>query len=307
MAIVADPTPQAAPGRPAAKRSGSLAILPAAAVDDPRLGHAAFRTLAAIACHADRDGWAWPSQRHLAARLGLARQSVARSIGQLERLGYLQVQHRRHDDGAKRSSLYRVVTPMQHDAASMQHDAASMQHAAAGGQHRAAGVAASALHPMQRDAARGGSVTLQHERSQIERFQMNDHRERSRPPSPPARGGESVGDPADPDDAGDLPWLAEPPRRVPQPDDWRLPQRRAALAQFAAAWPGRMPKDIAPVRVVFYQEINNERDFNALLTGLGAWKASGGLEGGRGGRGMPAAEFLKRRLWLDPPPDRETP
>lgn len=75
----------------AAAESGRLCIIQAAAVDDLRLGPAAFRMLAALGTYGNRLGYCWPTQGRLAARAGVSRQSVNRHMGELEVLGYIQI------------------------------------------------------------------------------------------------------------------------------------------------------------------------------------------------------------------------
>ncbi len=97
--------------------SGRLTIFQAGAVDDPQLGHAAFRVLACLGTYSDKDGWCYPSQATLAARLRITRQAVSKSIQQLAALGYLTIRQQYNADGGKRPSLYRLsldrLEPMQ--------------------------------------------------------------------------------------------------------------------------------------------------------------------------------------------------
>ena len=71
--------------------SGRFAITPARAVEDKRLGDAAYRVLACLGTYADKDGWCWPKTETVAERLGITRQAVQRSRRQLAQLGYLEI------------------------------------------------------------------------------------------------------------------------------------------------------------------------------------------------------------------------
>lgn len=83
--------------------SGHLAIIPARAVEDQRLGHAALRALLAFGRYTDRNGWCRVKQSTLAEILGVERRAVNKQITKLVELGYLQEQR------TGRSSLYRVL------------------------------------------------------------------------------------------------------------------------------------------------------------------------------------------------------
>jgi hypothetical protein len=91
------------------EHSGRFAITPARAVEDQRLGDAAYRLLACLGTYADRDGWCWPSMATLADRLGISRQAVQRSIRQLSELVYIQVEPRRRPDGSQDRNRYRLL------------------------------------------------------------------------------------------------------------------------------------------------------------------------------------------------------
>jgi hypothetical protein len=89
--------------------SGRFAITPARAVEDERLGDAAYRLLACLGTYADKDGWCWPSMPTLADRLGITRQAVQRSIRQLAEIGYIEVEPRRRPDGSQDRNRYRLL------------------------------------------------------------------------------------------------------------------------------------------------------------------------------------------------------
>jgi hypothetical protein len=91
------------------QKSGRLTIFPAAAVTDRSLGSAAFRVLAALGRHGDKDGWCYPSLKTLAADLGISRQAISKSIQQLVALGYVVTKEQRRADGSRTVNQYRLV------------------------------------------------------------------------------------------------------------------------------------------------------------------------------------------------------
>jgi hypothetical protein len=128
------------------EHSGRFAITPARAVEDHRLGDAAYRLLACLGTYADKDGWCWPSMPTLADRLGITRQAVQRSIRQLAEIGYIEVEPRRRPDGSQDRNRYRLLFDRalfavrdktaekvgQHDVAGGQPDVAGPQRARQG-------------------------------------------------------------------------------------------------------------------------------------------------------------------------------
>lgn len=92
-----------------ATHTGRVSIFPSAAVTDKRLGSAAFRVLAALGRHGDKNGWCFPSQKTLADDLGITRQAVSKSIQQLVALGYVTIKEQHRADGSRSVNLYRVV------------------------------------------------------------------------------------------------------------------------------------------------------------------------------------------------------
>lgn len=59
-------------------------------------------------CVNDSDGYGYPSQRYLAERTGLTRETVNRSVLRLVESGHLQVTHQYRENGGKRSNIYHV-------------------------------------------------------------------------------------------------------------------------------------------------------------------------------------------------------
>ena len=92
------------------QHSGRLTIFQSCAIDDKRVGAAAFRVLATLGTYSDERGWCWPSQATIAKRLGISRQAVNTQIKLLEELGYIEVHHQfDKETKAQRSSRYRLT------------------------------------------------------------------------------------------------------------------------------------------------------------------------------------------------------
>lgn len=85
-----------------------FAVIPADAIDDPELTLADIRVLGVIGYHASRKRPAWPKQATIAQRLGLARETVNRSIRRLWRKGFIDIAHQFSDGGGQRESYYFV-------------------------------------------------------------------------------------------------------------------------------------------------------------------------------------------------------
>jgi hypothetical protein len=89
--------------------SARFAITPARAVEDHRLGDAAYRLLACLGTYSDRDGWCWPAMSTVAKRLGVTRQAVQQRIKQLHHCGYLEIQRESRPDGGDARNRYRLL------------------------------------------------------------------------------------------------------------------------------------------------------------------------------------------------------
>lgn len=83
-------------------------MIPSDAVCDTRLSHIQLRVLLAIGSFTSKNKAAYPKQRTIAEMLGIARETVNRSIKVLRELGYVSVEHQQRDDGGQRESLYWV-------------------------------------------------------------------------------------------------------------------------------------------------------------------------------------------------------
>jgi Helix-turn-helix domain len=91
------------------QHGGRFAIIPARAIDDPRLGKAALLVLCTLATYSDRDGWSWPSLTTLANRLSVSRRHVTACIRELEELGYVETRPRFDKAGKQQTSVYRIL------------------------------------------------------------------------------------------------------------------------------------------------------------------------------------------------------
>ena len=90
-------------------RSGRFAIVPALAVEDRRIGNAAFRVLACLGTYADKNGWCWPSAKTIGTRLDLSRTTVIEHIKALAKLGYLEIHQNWRQDGGYARNAYRLL------------------------------------------------------------------------------------------------------------------------------------------------------------------------------------------------------
>ena len=91
------------------KGSGRFCIVPARAIEDRRLGAAAFRTLCCLGTYGDKDGWCFPSVGTVSRRLGITRQAVQRSLRQIGDLGYVETRRQTRHDGGDTANLYRLL------------------------------------------------------------------------------------------------------------------------------------------------------------------------------------------------------
>ena len=85
------------------QRSGTLVIMPAAAVFDRRLNAAEIRILAAISTYADRNGRCWPAIATLAKRTGMSARHASSCLGALAASDHLAIEAR-----PGQSNVYRI-------------------------------------------------------------------------------------------------------------------------------------------------------------------------------------------------------
>jgi hypothetical protein len=85
-----------------------FSILQARAVRDERVSDPQFRTLAALGCYGDPDGWCFPSLKTLKKDLHKSPQAISKDIAKLVELEYLEKHPRFNKDGGRRSNLYRL-------------------------------------------------------------------------------------------------------------------------------------------------------------------------------------------------------
>lgn len=83
-------------------------IIPTAAINDDRLTAVQLRVLLAIGSYSSKDRAAFPRQQTIADSLGIARETVNRSVKKLREYGYVHVQVQFRDDGSQKENLYWV-------------------------------------------------------------------------------------------------------------------------------------------------------------------------------------------------------
>ena len=90
---------------------GRYCLLPLHLVMNPRLGNFAIRLFGYLAAkHADReDDTCYPTRRVMADALGVTRSTIDAALTQLEAVGAITIEQRRHTNGSLRSCLYTVV------------------------------------------------------------------------------------------------------------------------------------------------------------------------------------------------------
>ncbi|KWD62343.1 hypothetical protein WL68_19270 [Burkholderia cepacia] len=86
-------------------------VLPSRILEDGRLSSMThLRVLMALCSHTDKHGWAWPSRKTLAEKVGVSTARVSQCIGDLRDWGYIEVYAQaRGSDGGQTSNRYRVL------------------------------------------------------------------------------------------------------------------------------------------------------------------------------------------------------
>lgn len=87
----ADPGPPVS--RPPRGLTRHVAFVPIRLLDDHRCSHKAFRAFMVLSTTADREGWCWPNGRDLARLAGRDARYASLTLGELERLGYIERHH----------------------------------------------------------------------------------------------------------------------------------------------------------------------------------------------------------------------
>jgi len=95
--------------KPTGQQSGRFAIIPARAVDDPRLSRSSLAVLVTLGTYSDKAGWCWPSVSTLAVRLGVSERQVKRSLRELEKLGYLETKRQFDSRGLEISARRQIL------------------------------------------------------------------------------------------------------------------------------------------------------------------------------------------------------
>lgn len=95
---------------PAKSGGGRLSIIQACAFDDTALSLSGLRMLGVLGTYSNEEGWCWPSQEHLAERLGIPQQNVSRSINEIRKLGYIEIHHEPvRNGGYRKRAKYRLL------------------------------------------------------------------------------------------------------------------------------------------------------------------------------------------------------
>lgn len=85
-------------------------IISARAVFDNRLSSTELHVLAALGTYTDREGWCFPSQKELTAKLGIARSTLSAALKRLAsaEFGYIEIRPRTSKGRGKIGNEYRV-------------------------------------------------------------------------------------------------------------------------------------------------------------------------------------------------------
>jgi len=75
---------------------------------DEELSHRAKAVYMYLCDRSDTEGKCWPGIKTIAVDLKLSRSTVKRAIADLEKLGYLEKEHRYRENGSYTSNLYTV-------------------------------------------------------------------------------------------------------------------------------------------------------------------------------------------------------
>jgi biotin operon repressor len=84
-----------------------VAVLPIKAVFDERITPGALQVLAAVCAYCNRAGITWVSQARIASELKVSRQAVTNQLGQLRKLGYVEIMKKGYP--GQRCSTLRVI------------------------------------------------------------------------------------------------------------------------------------------------------------------------------------------------------
>lgn len=76
---------------------------------DNLLPHRAKSVYMYLKDRSDKEGKCWPGIKTIATDLKLSRSTVKRALSDLERHGYLLIEHRFRANGSYTSNMYRVV------------------------------------------------------------------------------------------------------------------------------------------------------------------------------------------------------
>ena len=86
--------------------------VPTKAVMDPGITHAELRVLACIACFANNQGFAWPNQSTIKARIKVGQNTIDKAIKKLKKRGHIEIvsRHRSHPKWRRvMGNVYRII------------------------------------------------------------------------------------------------------------------------------------------------------------------------------------------------------
>ena len=86
--------------------------VPTKAVMDPGITHAELRVLACICCFANNQGFAWPNQSTIKARIKVSQGSIDTAMKKLKKRGHLEIvsRHRSHPKWQRvMGNVYRII------------------------------------------------------------------------------------------------------------------------------------------------------------------------------------------------------
>lgn len=106
--------------------SAKFAILPAAAIRDPRVSPQHLRVLAHLTLFGgNKDSGCWPSYRVLAEQVGISRRLIIDYVRHLKECGYVEIEARQRPDGSQSSNVIRVLMDISFEIAA---DGEARQH-----------------------------------------------------------------------------------------------------------------------------------------------------------------------------------
>lgn len=90
-------------------------IIPARAIEDPRLSPMDFKVLAALGTYTDKNGWCYPSVNTLADKIHVSRSTINRSLKDLQTYGYIDTSFIFREDGSQAANKYKILVDIEED------------------------------------------------------------------------------------------------------------------------------------------------------------------------------------------------